>query len=244
MRSPNAIIPPRDNGESFSADSPPIYHPKPATIPADNPTGRDNNQGFDGLTVKPDGTRLYTLLLSATNQDGGLKSKNSRNARLVVYDITTFQPSYLAEYVVQINHVFPSDTTTKVAHQSETHCIPATQFMILARDSGAGRGQTNTQSIYRHVDIFDTSNATNVKGAAADCYTCEIAPSTGGLNSTIQPAQYCLYLFTITDDDLITQNGYLNFGRYQYKDASGFSLDNQTLVFKVKLPRGNQPLVS
>lgn len=30
--------------------------------------------------------------------------------------------------------------------------------------------------------------------------------------------------------------GYQNFGRFHYKDASGYSLDNQALVFRVRLP--------
>lgn len=51
------------------------------------------------------------------------------------------------------------------------------------------------------------------------------------------------YLFAFSDDDFITQNGYMNFGRVQYKDASGYNLDNQALVFKVTLPKGSKPLV-
>lgn len=51
------------------------------------------------------------------------------------------------------------------------------------------------------------------------------------------------YLFTLSDDDFITQNGYINYGKLQYKDASGYNLDNQILVFKVSLPKGSKPLV-
>jgi hypothetical protein len=35
----------------------------------------------------------------------------------------------------------------------------------------------------------------------------------------------------------------MNFGRFRYADASGYNLDNQALVFKVKLPSGASPLV-
>jgi hypothetical protein len=52
------------------------------------------------------------------------------------------------------------------------------------------------------------------------------------------------FLFSLSDNDFITQNGYLNFGRYRYADGSGYNLDNQALVFKVKLPNGSKPLVS
>lgn len=36
--------------------------------------------------------------------------------------------------------------------------------------------------------------------------------------------------------------GFINSGRYQYRDESGFNLDTQVLVFKVKLPKGVTPL--
>lgn len=293
VRPPNAIIPLRNSSESFSADSPPIYAPALAPIPADNPTGRDDNQGFEGLTTNPEGTRLYALLQSATNQDGGLKNKNSRNARFVIYDITTPQPTYLSEYVVALNHVDPSDSGSKVARQSEIHYVSPTQFLVLAHDTDVGRGQASTDSVYRHVDVFDISNATDIKGPAADCYTCAIASSKGVLDSNVTAAQYCqwldfnvnaqlnrfgvhnggaqdsellnekweslalvpidagsdgededFYLFTLSDNDFITQDGYMNFGRFKYADASGYDLLNQALVFKVKLPATSKPLVS
>ncbi|KAK4547037.1 hypothetical protein LTR36_001258 [Oleoguttula mirabilis] len=294
IRPPDAIIPLRNSSESFSADSPPIYAPELAPIPADNPTGRDDNQGFEGLTTNPEGTRLYTLLQSAINQEGGLKNKDSRNARFLVYDITTPQPTYLAEYIVPENHIDPSDASSKIAHQSEIHYISETQFLILARDSNAGRGQSSTQSLYRHVDVFDISNATDIRGEDADCYTCAVASSTGTLDSNVTAAQYCqwldfnvnaqlnrfgvhnggaqdsgllnekwesialvpvnvgghrggaddeYYLFSLSDNDFITQNGYLNHGRYRYADGSGYDLLNQALVFKVRLPSGSKPLV-
>jgi hypothetical protein len=36
--------------------------------------------------------------------------------------------------------------------------------------------------------------------------------------------------------------GYINSGKNKYSDASGFNLDNQVLVFKVRLPKGSDPL--
>jgi hypothetical protein len=36
--------------------------------------------------------------------------------------------------------------------------------------------------------------------------------------------------------------GYTDSGKFQYRDASGFDLDTQVLVFKVKLPKGSDPL--
>ena len=140
------------------------------------------------------------------------------------------------------------------------------------------------------MDVFDISNATDIKGDAADCSTCSIASSTGKLNSNVTAARYCqwldfnvnsqlnrfgvhnggaqdagllnekwesmalvpvnpllnnqeYFLFSLSDNDFITQNGYLNFGKYNYQDNSGYNISNQALVFKVQLPTGSKPLV-
>jgi len=36
--------------------------------------------------------------------------------------------------------------------------------------------------------------------------------------------------------------GFINFGKKTYKDASGFNLNTQVLIFKVRLPKGAKPL--
>lgn len=190
IRPPDAYIPLRNNSVSWSADSPPIYDPTLLVLPADNPTGRDDNQGFEGLTISPDGKKLYALMQSALNQEGGLKKKQRRHARFAIYDLIGSRPVYSAEYVVPLP--FYNDGA-KVAAQSEIHYISDTQFLVLARDSNAGHGQDSSESLYRHADVFDISNATNIKSAANDAYNSTIAPS-GELLASITPAEYCTWL--------------------------------------------------
>jgi len=43
------------------------------------------------------------------------------------------------------------------------------------------------------------------------------------------------FLLASSDNDFITQNGFFNFGRDTYRDAGGFGLLSQTLVFKVSI---------
>ncbi|KAL5375694.1 hypothetical protein DPSP01_011050 [Paraphaeosphaeria sporulosa] len=50
------------------------------------------------------------------------------------------------------------------------------------------------------------------------------------------------YLISFSDNDFITQDGYINSGKNKYADASGFNIDTQVLVFKVRLPKGAKPL--
>lgn len=290
IRPPNAFLPVRNGSVSFSADGPPIYAPNLEPIPKNQPTGRNNNQGFEGLTTNPDRTKLYVLIQSALNQEGGLTDHHNRYARMVVYDITSTHPQQEAEYVVPLPHVIPGNKTSQIAGQSEIHYISDTQFLVLARDSDAGRGQDSTQSIYRHIDVFDISKATDVSGSS-DCFACAIADVKGfPVDANITVAKYCswldfnvnsqlnrfgvhnggaqddsllnekwesmalvpcnpgsddgeYYLFSISDNDFETQDGYMNFGRFRYKDSSGDSLRSQVLAFKVKLPAGAAPLM-
>ncbi|KEQ58327.1 3-phytase [Aureobasidium melanogenum CBS 110374] len=287
IRPPDAYIPLRNGTESFSADSPPIYDLDEEVNPEDPTQGRANNQGLEGLTASPDGKHLYALMQSALNQEGGLKKKNRRYARLLQYSIPaspSSPPVYSAEYVVPLPLYNDND---KVAAQSEIHFLTPTQFFILARDSNAGHGQASSTSIYRHLDIFDISNATNIASATYDAFNASIASSKGVLNTNIQPATYCTFLdfnvnaqlnrfgvhnggaqdagllnekwesiatvpvtdgvdgeyfvFSLSDNDFVTQNGFMDGGKYSYKDASGYNLDNQALVFKVQVPKGVHP---
>lgn len=48
--------------------------------------------------------------------------------------------------------------------------------------------------------------------------------------------------FLAGDNDFITQDGYLESGEFKYSDESGFTLDNQALVFKIHLPDHSRPL--
>jgi hypothetical protein len=312
IRTPDAFIPIRNGTESFGAASPPIYDPKLKTKPEDPSSGRGNNQGLEALTRSPDGKSLFTMLQSATIQDGGKSSSKRRNTRLLSYRVKDNKVELTGEYVVQLP-VLPSG---RVASQSEMIYISDTQFLVLSRDSGAGHGQSNSQSVYRNADVIDIFKATNVLGQY-DSFNGSIASGDGVLKFDITPAEYCpwlsynvnpqlnrfglhnggaqdqnllnekwesfallkadgddngddskkekgdgkdYYLISFSDNDFITQNGkrslglrwvllltrisigYINFGKQQYKDASGIDLDSQVLVFRVNLPKGAKPI--
>lgn len=154
IRTPDAFIPIRNGTESFSAASPPIYDQDFKIKPENPSTGRGNNQGLEALTRSPDGKYLYTLLQSATIQDGGSSSSKRHNTRFLAYRVKDKKIVLEAEYAVQL----PVLSTGRVAGQSEIHYISETQFLVLARDSGAGHGQDSSESIYRNADVIDISS--------------------------------------------------------------------------------------
>lgn len=199
IRTPDAFVPMRNGTESFSAASPPIYDQTFKIKPENPSSGRGNNQGLEALTRSPDGKYLYTMLQSATIQDGGEKNTKRRNTRFLSYRVKSHDKVTLeAEYAVQL----PVLSTGRVASQSEIHYISPTQFLVLTRDSGSGHGQSSSTSIYRNADIIDISGATNVAGTAADAVNGSIASRDGILKTEIVPATYCPWLSYNNNDQL------------------------------------------
>ncbi|KAG7700707.1 hypothetical protein KL929_001622 [Ogataea haglerorum] len=278
---PDAIVPFRNGTMSFSANSPPLYEDYDT---GDPDSGRANNRGFEGATLSPDGKHLYALLQSAAMQEGGSHKYTNEYVRMVKYDVSGSSPVLEAEYVLRLpTYEDPEKDAAKnprVAAQSELVYVSDEIFMVLARDSGRGRAQDNTTSLYRHADLYSIANATNIAGKY-DKKGDKIASNKGKLEDGITTATYysfldynnqtelskfglhnggkddsmllnekwegitlipveCTtdeyFLLTVSDDDFITQNGFMNFGRFLYSDASGANLDNQALMFHVKLP--------
>ncbi|KAJ6009231.1 hypothetical protein N7522_004247 [Penicillium canescens] len=295
IQPPQAYLPRRNGTVSFNADSPPLYNPDAVPEPVNTESGRNNNQGLEGLTVSADGRMLYALMQSALDQEGGPGKSSRRPARLLVYDIGGHgrEPVLVGEHVVLLPTY--SDYTEKdpakavrVAGQSEIHQLPTGDFLVLARDSGFGRGQEETRSVYRHADVFSLNGSpvvTDLKGKKNyDDATGAIASSEGVLFDGVVPVEYCsfldynvnselgkfrlhnggpvdefllnekweslsvvpvnsahagareteYFLFSFSDNDFITQDGHMNFGKFDYKDESGYDLDTQILAFKLK----------
>ncbi len=185
IRPPEAFIPKRKGQDSFASDNPGpgAKAPKPA-----NPeSGRQNNQGFEGMSLTPDGKTLAVILQSATRQDGGDAAATRRNTRILFYDVTDLaQPKLVREHVVPLPLVTDSAGKIKVAAQSELLALGDTLFLLLCRDSGNGYGVEGATSVYRKIELLDTSAATNIAGAKYDDGV-SLAPK-GKLEPGIVPA--------------------------------------------------------
>lgn len=81
---PGAFTPIRNGQPSYSANAPTAGETGPD--PENPETGRQNNQGLEGLSVTPDGKFVIALLQSANRQDGGDKSSTRDKTRALVYD--------------------------------------------------------------------------------------------------------------------------------------------------------------
>jgi hypothetical protein len=216
IRPPDAFIPMRKNAsnalvENFSANAPPIGESYNLGNPV---SGRQNNQGFEGLSISPDQKTLFVLLQSALIQDTNIADikHTRRNTRLLAYDIKNpMNPKLVHEYVVQLPTYQDPSTTPNllIAAQSELHALNDHQFLVLARDSSVGETFPATPgSVYRSIDLIDTKGATDIANTAYDAQTGSVAPN-GVLDPSITPVAYQAFL-NIDDNTQLSRFGLHN----------------------------------
>ncbi len=206
IRPPDAFIPMRNGKENFSSNNPGPGAQAPT--PKDPETGRQNNQGFEGMARTPDGKFLVVILQSATRQDGGNSSETRQNTRILYYDLADLDhPNLVREHVVPLPFYKTSDGKTRVAAQSELLALDETHFLLLARDSSNGYGFETPTSLYRKIGILDTSNATNIAGSQYDG-TVPVAPK-GKLADGVVPAALTPFI-DINDNSELNKFGLHN----------------------------------
>ena len=221
IRPPEAFIPKRMSGgvpvDDFSANSPPAGVPATKGNPV---SGRQNNQGFEGLTISPDHKKLFILLQSALIQDLDATSATTirltrHNTRMLAYDITTSTPALIGEYVVQLPlYAQPVNggVELRTAAASELLALNDHQFLVLARDSGNGFSLATSKSLYRSVDLIDIADpanpATNIAGSLYDFPDHPVALH-GTLDPSITPVAYHQFL-NINDDTQLGRFGLHN----------------------------------
>lgn len=131
-------------------------------------SGRRNNRGLEGLSVTPDGTRLFALLQSPTIQDGG-SGNLGRNTRVLLYDIDPASPTCrqpVAEYVYVLT-LNGSAATNRHTLACELLALNSTDFLVLERDK-AGAGGDSNAPIYKRIVLASTVGATNIIDTAYD----------------------------------------------------------------------------
>ena len=136
--------------------------------------GRRNNQGLEGMSVTPDGTRLFALMQSALVQDTNGSQQQTRNhASLFVYDVADANretPVLIGQYIVKLPQIDLNGNGSGLdgtAAQSEIVAIGHSSFLMLPRDgNGMGKG-TNTPIVFKSVQLVDFASATNLLGTFA-----------------------------------------------------------------------------
>jgi hypothetical protein len=183
IRPPEAVIPLRNGQENFSAGE---------TAKGEPQSGRQNNQGFEGVSVAPGGKYLFAMTQSALMQDldpGNVKPTR-RNVRLLQYDISG-TPRLAHEYAVQLP-LYGDGKTQSVAAQSEMLALNDHQLLLLCRDSGGGFTGKRDASAYRVINMLDITDASDIAGKFDDAGQA-MAPG-GVLSAAIHPARLTPFL--------------------------------------------------
>jgi hypothetical protein len=142
-------------------------------------TGRQDNRGFEGLTLTPDGTRLLAVLQDPLVNEGALDDgRRSGNVRIVAYDTATgaavAQYIYPLESIDSINPRVPTLPFAATAQGrnigvSSIYAISDHEFLVLERDNrGTGIDDpTNANPVgSKRVYRIDISGATDVTGVS------------------------------------------------------------------------------
>lgn len=161
---------------------------RPAGNPAfssevSNVNGRRGNQGMEGVTLSPDGTRLFGLMQSATIQDAGSGNQGRLNTRLLVYDVSTnaIPTNPVAQYVVRlpILNDTGAGSPNRTAAQSEIVALDNTHLLVLSRD-GNGKGVTSAFApVFKSVLLVDLVGATDINNATYNAEGGDITPGSG-----------------------------------------------------------------
>lgn len=201
-------------------------------------TGRRNNQGFEGVALSPDGTKLFAMLQSATVQDtNGTNQQTRTNTRVLVYDVSgeATPDAPASEYVIQL----PSYRTTgngaaanATAAQSEIIALDDHRLLVLSRDANGQGASAANQTVTKTVLLVDFSigNPTNIAGTASDAQGGTITSTPGVLSPSITPLSWAEAVNMLNTTQLTKFNINLDTGGAVDKLTLGEKWEGMSLV--------------
>ncbi|MBP3983230.1 esterase-like activity of phytase family protein [Pseudoxanthomonas helianthi] len=154
--------------------------------------GRQDNRGFEGLTLTPSGKTLVGVLQDPLVDEGASNDgRRSRNLRVVAFDVASgraiAQYPYQLDAIAEINArdaaVAPFSATNqgRSIGLSAIHALSETDFLVLERDN-RGLGVEETPApLHKRVYRISTAGATDVSAvslAGSNTLPAGIAPVT------------------------------------------------------------------
>ena len=125
--------------------------------------GREDNRGFEGVALSPDGKTVYAILQSALTQDGG---REAGATRLLALDALTGSPK--AEYAVRFTDPASlGERGQKLKGKnlvfSDLLCLPDGRILALERDNRGQDGSVEPKkAIFKSVCVLDLAGATDL----------------------------------------------------------------------------------
>ncbi|NNM76022.1 PEPxxWA-CTERM sorting domain-containing protein [Sphingomonas sp. ID1715] len=189
---PDNLIPKQSNGTVNYVDGRPTIT-----------KGRQDNRGFEGLTVSRDGTKAYAILqdplVNEGTDNGAIDGRRSRNLRIVEFDIATGQS--IKQYIYQLesrsdindripgtNDDFNSSSQGRNIGVSSITPLEDGSFVVIERDNrGLGVDPASSLPIgSKRVYRIRLEGATDVSNVDLT--------NTNTLPNGVKPVQKSLYL--------------------------------------------------
>lgn len=138
--------------------------------------GRQDNRGYEGLTVSPDGKIAYAVLQDPLVNEGAQNDgRRSRNLRIIAYDVSTGQAGaqyvYELESIATINANLPANQAFTATNQgrsigiSSIHALSDGRLVVIERDN-RGLGVDDPTALngvgLKSAFIIDLTRATDV----------------------------------------------------------------------------------
>ncbi|MBW4616521.1 MAG: esterase-like activity of phytase family protein [Desmonostoc vinosum HA7617-LM4] len=141
-------------------------------------SGRQDNRGFEGVTLSPDGSKLYGLLQDPLVNEGSPDGRRSSNLRLVEYDTKTGEST--AQYIYQLESLesinsrvsedtFGANSQGRNIGISAITALNDKEFLVLERDNrgvgvedATGEIPVGSKRVYK----ISLTGATDVKGVS------------------------------------------------------------------------------
>jgi hypothetical protein len=155
--------------------------------------GRQGNRGFEGLTITPDGKKLYAVLQDPLQQEGTPDGRSSRNVRLVEFDTatgkSTAQYIYPLEAIADINDRIPGTTSDFAATAqgrnigvSAITALNDKQFLVLERDNRGigvddpiGANPVGSKRTFK-IDLTGATDVSNISLAGSNSLPAGVNP--------------------------------------------------------------------
>ena len=182
--------------------------------------GRGANDGFEGLSLSPDGKTLYALLQAPLMQDRKGKPGSQRYTRLLVFDVSgrrlPQQPK--AHYVVEL----PTFGDGEIAEANEIVALGNGNILVLARESygfGAKARYKGRAVQFKQVLAGSLAGATNIAGTRYERKARSVVDGRS-LEKDIAPVRLRPFL-SIADEVELNRVGLTTHARsWRYKQVS------------------------
>ena len=163
---PVKVLPKNGSTLNYAADGSPLT------------TGRQDNRGYEGLAISPDGQKLFAVFQDPLQNEGTPNGRSSRNVRIVRFDVATGQSDaqyiYQLEPLTEINDRIPgtaddfgSTSQGRNIGVSSLVALDDRQLLIIERDNrgvGVGDPQGTIPVGSKRIYKIDLTDATDVSG--------------------------------------------------------------------------------